>query len=140
MKSEERDSVWYTEILDSAEWKKYLDYETYAPMRRIDYDNPLLFASSSFFFLQNCVQYAKPVREDHYKGILSEGGGMEVNFENYSKKLTNYLAALRKFMGADRENLTAQMCVYKEMTQEFDTWCNSGDLLDRLFPLPTVTD
>lgn len=134
-KSEERDSVWYTEILDSAEWKKYLDYETYAPMRRIDDDNPLLFASSSYFFLQNRVQYAKPVREDLYKGILSEGGGMEVNFENYSKKLTNNLAALRKFMGADRENLTAQMCVYKEMAQEFDTWRNTDDLLDSLFPL-----
>lgn len=134
-KSEERDSVWYTEILDSAEWKKYLDYETYAPMRRIDYDNPLLFASSSYFFLQNRVQYAKPVREDLYKGILSEGGGMEVNFENYSKKLTNNLAALRKFMGADRENLTAQMCVYKEMAQDFDTWRNTDDLLDSLFPL-----
>lgn len=134
-KSEERDSVWYTEILDSAEWKKYLDYETYAPMRRIDYDNPLLFACSSYFFLQNRVQYAKPVREDLYKGILSEGGGMEVNFENYSKKLTNNLAALRKFMGADRENLTAQMCVYKEMAQEFDTWRNTDDLLDSLFPL-----
>ena len=134
-KSEERDSVWYTEILDSAEWKKYLDYETYAPMRRIDYDNPLLFASSSYFCLQNRVQYAKPVREDLYKGILSEGGGMEVNFENYSKKLTNNLAALRKFMGADRENLTAQMCVYKEMAQEFDTWRNTDDLLDSLFPL-----
>lgn len=134
-KSEERDSVWYTEILDSAEWKKYLDYETYAPMRRIDYDNPLLFASSSYFLLQNRVQYAKPVREDLYKGILSEGGGMEVNFENYSKKLTNNLAALRKFMGADRENLTAQMCVYKEMAQEFDTWRNTDDLLDSLFPL-----
>ena len=134
-KSEERDNVWYTEILDSAEWKKYLDYETYAPMRRIDYDNPLLFASSSYFFLQNRVQYAKPVREDLYKGILSEGGGMEVNFENYSKKLTNNLAALRKFMGADRENLTAQMCVYKEMAQEFDTWRNTDDLLDSLFPL-----
>ena len=134
-KSEERDSVWYTEILDSAEWKKYLDYETYAPMRRIDYDNPLLFASSSYFFLQNRVQYAKPVREDLYKGILSEGGGMEVNFENYSKKLANGLAALRKFMGADRENLTAQMCVYKEMAQEFDTWRNTDDLLNSLFPL-----
>jgi thiol-disulfide isomerase/thioredoxin len=27
------------------------------------------------------------------------------------------------------------MCVYKEMTHEFDTWRNTGDLLDRLFPL-----
>ncbi len=121
VKSEQRDSVWYSEILDSAEWKKYLDYETYAPMRRIDYDNPLLFASSSFHFLQNRVQYAKPVREDKYRGILCEGGGMEINFENFSKKLANLVTALRKLMGTDRENLTAQLCVYKEMTQEFDT-------------------
>ena len=136
------DEVWQRAM---AKLQKVSRSEDYTPMEvqlaladlqaNIDYDNPLLFASSSFFFLQNRVQYAKPVREDLYKGILSEGGGMEVNFENYSKKLTNYLAALRKFMGADRENLTAQMCVYKEMTQEFDTWCNSGDLLDRLFPL-----
>lgn len=27
VKSEQRDSVWYTEILDSAEWKKYLKGE-----------------------------------------------------------------------------------------------------------------
>ncbi len=135
VKHEQRDSVWYTEILDSEEWKKYLDYETYAPMRRIDYDNPLLFASSSYDLLQNRVQYAKPVREDMYKGILSEEGGMVVNYENYSKKLANGLAALRKFMGTNRENLTAQMCVYQEMAQEFDTWRNTDDLLDRLFPL-----
>lgn len=133
VKSEQRDSVWYTEILDSAEWKKYLDYETYAPMRRIDYDNPLLFVSSSFHFLQNRVQYAKPVREDEYKGILSEGGGMEIKFENYSKKLANGLAALHKFTGSD--NLTAQMCVYKDMTGEFDTWREAGDLLNQVFPL-----
>ena len=133
VKSEQRDSVWYTEILDNAEWKKYLDYETYAPMRRIDYDNPLLFVSSSFHFLQNCVQYAKPVREDEYKGILSEGGGMEINFENYSKKLANGLAALHKFTGSD--NLTAQICVYKDMTGEFDTWREAGDLLNQVFPL-----
>ncbi len=134
VKSGQRDSVWHTEILDSAEWKKYCDYETYAPMRRIDYDNPLLFVSSSFHFLQNRVQYAKPVREDEYRGILSEGGGMEINFENFSKKLANVLAALRKFTGSD--NLTTQMCVYKDMTQEFDTWREASDLLlGQLFPL-----
>ncbi|MBQ9640417.1 MAG: hypothetical protein IJV06_02480 [Bacteroidaceae bacterium] len=134
-KTEKRDSVWYTEILDSAEWKKYLDYETYAPMRHIDYDNPLLFASSSFSLLQNRVPYAKPVREDHYKGVLSEGGGMEINFECYSKKLANLLPALRKFMGTDKENQTAQLCVYKEMIQSFSTWREAGDLLDQLYPL-----
>ena len=122
VKHEKRDSVWHTEILDSAEWKKYLDYETYAPIRRIDYDNPLLFASSSFYFLQNRVEYAKPVKEGQYEGILSETGGMEVTFGNYSKKLANGLAALRKFMGTDKDNLTAQLCAYHDMVFAFDTW------------------
>ena len=35
VRHEQRDSVWHTEILDSVEWKKYLDYETYVPMRRV---------------------------------------------------------------------------------------------------------
>ncbi len=122
VKHEKRDSVWHTEILDSAEWKKYLDYETYAPMRRIDYDNPLLFASSSFDFLQNRVEYAKPVKEGQYEGILSETGGMEMTFGNFSKKLANSLAALRKFMGTDKDNLTAQLCAYHDMVFAFDTW------------------
>ena len=122
VKHEKRDSVWHTEILDSAEWKKYLDYETYAPMRRIDYDNPLLFASSSFDFLQNRVEYAKPVKEGQYEGILSETGGMEMTFGNFSKKLANGLAALRKFMGTDKDNLTAQLCAYHDMVFAFDTW------------------
>jgi len=135
VRHEQRDSVWYIEILDSVEWKKYLDYETYAPMRRIDYDNPLLFASSSFDFLQNRVQYARPVSEDMNEGLLSEGGGMEIKFENCSKKLTNGLAALRKFMGTDKENLVAQMSIYREMAGSFDIWRNNDDLLDQIFPL-----
>ena len=138
-KSEERDSVWYTEILDSAEWKKYLDYETYAPMRRIDYYNPLLFASSSFFFLQNRVQYAKPVREDRYKGLRDEEGGMSASFKNYSQKLTNGLAALRKFMATDKDNLIAQLCAYKDMVLEFDVWREDGDYLQRMLADTTIT-
>ena len=38
-------------------------------------------------------------------------------------------------MGTDRENLTAQIGVYQEMAQAFDTWRNTGDLLNQLFPL-----
>jgi len=100
VKHEQRDSVWHTEILDSVEWKKYLDYETYVPMRRIDYDNPLLFASSSYYFLQNRIQYAKPVREGQYEGLLNEEGGMEATFEKHSKKLANELADTSSTLGA----------------------------------------
>ncbi|MBO7139444.1 MAG: thioredoxin family protein [Prevotella sp.] len=140
VKYEKRDSTWHAEILDSAEWNKYLDSKTYEPMRRIDYDNPLLFASSSYYFLQNRIQYAKPVREGQYKGLFSEGGGMEINVENFTKKLVNGLAALREFMGTDKDNLLAQMCVYKDMVNEFDTWREEGDIYQRLLADTTITE
>ena len=139
VRHEQRDSVWYSEILDSVEWKKYHDYETYAPMRRIDYDNPLLFASSSYYFLQNRVQYARPVREGQYEGLRDEAGGMSASFKNYSQKLTNGLAALRKFMGTDKDNLIAQLCAYKDMVFEFDVWREDGDYLQRMLADTTIT-
>ena len=140
VKHEKRDSTWHTEILDSAEWNKYLDSKTYEPMRRIDYDNPLLFASSSYDFLQNRIQYAKPVREGQFKGLLSEHGGMIINVENFTKKLVNGLAALREFMVTDHDNLLAQMCVYKDMTSEFDTWREEGGSLQEMLADTNITE
>ena len=140
VKYEKRDSTWHTEILDSAEWNKYLDSKTYEPMRRIDYDNSLLFASSSYDFLQNRIQYAKPVREGQYKGILSKDGGMIINVENFTKKLVNGLAALREFMVTDHDNLLAQMCVYKDMVSEFDTWREEGGSLQKMLADTTITE
>ena len=140
VKQEQRDSTWYTEILDSAEWKKYLDSKTYEPLRRIDYDNPLLFASSSYHFLQNRIQHAKPVREGQYKGLLSEGGGMTINAENYTKKLANGLAVLRNFMATDHDNLLVQMCVYKDMINEFDTWRYDEDCIPNILSDKTMTE
>ena len=140
VKQEQRDSTWHTEILDSAEWKKYLDSKTYEPMRRIDYDNPLLFVSSSYDFLQNRIQYAKPVREGQYKGLLSEEGGMVINVENFTKKLVNGLAALRDFMVTDHDNLLAQMCVYKDMVSEFDTWREEGGSLQEMLADTIITE
>ena len=140
VKHEKRDSVWHTEILDSVEWQKYLDSKTYELLRRLDYDNPLLFASSSYHFLQNRIQYAKPVREGQFKGLLNEGGGMEINVENFTKKLTNGIAALRKFMCTDHENLLAQMCVYTDMINEFDTWREEGETIQDMLADKTITE
>lgn len=114
---EKCDSLRRAEILDSAEWKKYSDVETYAPLRRIDFDNPLLFASQHFYFLQNRIEYARPVAT----------GSIVVTFENYSEQLTNYLAALRDLMGDDHDNLMAQICAYKDFTFHFDTFREDGD-------------
>ena len=140
VKHEKRDSTWHTEILDSMEWKKYLDSKTYDPLCRIDYDNPLLFASSSYHFLQDRIQHAKPVWEGQYKGLLSEGGGMTINAENYTKKLANGLAALRNFMATDHDNLMVQMCVYKDMINEFDTWRYDEDCIPNILSDKTMTE
>jgi len=140
VKHEQRDSTWYTEILDSVEWNKYLDSKTYAPMRRIDYDNPLLFASSSYHFLQNRIQYAKPVWEGQFKGLISEGGGMEINVENFTKKLNNVLTALCEFMNAGHDNLMLQMCVYNDIMNNFDTWRNDEDCIPNILSDKTMTE
>ncbi|MBQ6225553.1 MAG: thioredoxin family protein [Bacteroidaceae bacterium] len=109
---EKRDSLGRAEILDSAEWKKYCDAETYAPLRRIDFDNPLLFASYHFYLLQNRIEFARPVAT----------GSLVLSFESYSEHLTNYLAALQGLMGDDHNNLMAQLCAYKDFAFNFDTF------------------
>ncbi len=109
---EKRDSLGRVEILDSAEWKKYNDAETYAPLRRIDFDNPLLFASYHFYLLQNRIEFARPVAT----------GSLVLSFESYSEHLTNYLAALQGLMGDDHNNLMAQLCAYKDFVFNFDTF------------------
>jgi len=140
VKYEKCDSGYNAEILDSTEWNKYLDSKTYAPLRRIDYDNPILFASSNYHFLQNRIQYAKPVTEGMYKGLLSKEGGVIISAENHTKELSNALAALRDIMGSNHDNLLAQMCVYKIMEYEFDTWNEDGDLFKAMFANNSITE
>ena len=114
--SEKRDSLGRAEILDSAEWKKYCDAETYAPLRRIDFDNPLLFASYHFYLLQNRIEFARPLATS----------SLVLSFESYSKHLTDYLAALRNLMGDDHDNLMAQLCAYKDFAFLFDNFREDG--------------
>ena len=127
---EKRDSLGRAEILDSAEWKKYNDAETYAPLWRIDFDNPLLFASPHFYFLQNRIEYARPVAT----------GSTIVSYECYSKRLTDYLSALRDLMGDDHDNLMAQLCAYKDFTFHFDTFREDGDFYQNMLSVDNLTE
>ena len=133
VKYEKRDGVYQTVILDSAEWKKYGDVNTYEPLRRIDFDNPLLFASQHFYFLQNRIQCARPV------DLLYEGG-MRVTFDCYSKMLADRLAALLGLMGDDHDNLMAQFCAYKDFTFHFDTFREDGDTYQSMLTNPKLTE
>jgi len=128
--SEKRDSLGRAEILDSAEWKKYCDAETYAPLRRIDFDNPLLFASYHFYLLQNRIEFARPLATS----------SLVISFESYSEHLTNYLAALQGLMGDDHNNLMAQLCAYKDFAFNFDTFREDGSLYQSILTNDKLTE
>ena len=128
--SEKRDSLGRAEILDSAEWKKYCDAETYAPLRRIDFDNPLLFASYHFYLLQNRIEFARPLATS----------SLVISFESYSEHLTNYLAALQGLMGDDHNNLMVQLCAYKDFAFNFDTFREDGSLYQSILTNDKLTE
>ena len=128
--SEKRDSLGRAEILDSAEWKKYCDAETYAPLRRIDFDNPLLFASYHFYLLQNRIEFARPLATS----------SLVISFESYSEHLTNYLAALQGLMGDDHNNLMVQLCAYKDFAFNFDTFREDGSVYQSILTNDKLTE
>ena len=128
--SEKCDSLGRAEILDSAEWKKYCDAETYAPLRRIDFDNPLLFASYHFYLLQNRIEFARPLATS----------SLVISFESYSEHLTNYLAALQGLMGDDHNNLMVQLCAYKDFAFNFDTFREDGSVYQSILTNDKLTE
>ena len=139
MKQEVRDGVYYTEILDSVEWQNLFDEKNYYQLHRIDFDNPLLLASSDYPHLLNRIQFAKPVHNRKYKELIDENGIYEDNVENAKKGLTCCLAALRDLMGTDRDNLMAQLCTYKDMLSDFNMWRNKEDAIPRILADTTMT-
>ncbi len=135
MKQEYRDGVYYTEILDSVEWHNLWDAKNYRQLQRVDFDNPLLFASSDYPLLLNRIQYAKPVTDRQYDGIVDEYGGYVNNEQNAKKELANLPVGLKEMMATDHENLMLQMCIYKTMLRRFNGWRNQEDtrFLDNIF-------
>ena len=135
MKQEYRDGVYYTEILDSVEWNNLWDAKNYRQLQRIDFDNPLLFASSDYPHLLNRIQYAKPVTNRQYDGIVDEYGDYVNNEQNAKKELANLPVGLKEIMATDHENMMLQMCIYKTMLRNFNGWRNQEDtrFLDNIF-------
>ena len=111
-KREVRDGVYYAEILDSVEWKKFSDVESYKSLSHIDLNNPLLLIDSDYYFLINRIKNSSPVTDSWVKVF---GGGYTVDAENMKKKAEAILPTLRDLMGAHEDNLMAQLCIYEEM-------------------------
>jgi len=131
-KQEKRNGTYHTEIIDSAEWKKLLDHNTYTALHRIDFDNPLLIANNNYPILLNRLQFAEPVRSSEYKDMIDENGYYVENITSARKILTNGVAALRKIMGADKDNMMVQLCTYKNMLSNFNHWRNNEDDINRI--------
>ena len=123
------------EIEDSAEWRALMDAKSYLPLKRVDFDNPMLLVSDRYSVTLNRIQYANFVHKQKYKGLLIENDQQiiyENTPENELKKLNNGLAALRELMATDNNNLMAQFCIYKEMLNMYNEWRR----LEDYSPLP----
>lgn len=130
MKQELRDGIYYTEITDSAEWRLLFDASSYSPLHRLDFDNPMLLSSRDYSILLNRIQYAKPVTEAQYKGMIDEAGGYIVNAEHEMQEAMNGYEALRSLLGtADHNTLMAQLCVYNNMLSNFNSWRHSEETI-----------
>ena len=109
MKSEQHDGEYHTEILDSVEWQALAEAKSYYHLHRIDFDNPLLFASNDYPYLINRIQYAQPAT----RALFSSAG---------QKRYDDYYAVLREMLGSEDNTLMAQLCLYQQMLTEFRSW------------------
>ena len=94
---------------ESAEWQNLADAKSYYRLRRIDFDNPLLFINSDFPHLLNRIQYAQPAM----RALFSTAG---------QQRLDNYYAVLREMLGSKDNTLIAQLCPYQQMLTESRRW------------------
>ena len=94
---------------ESAEWQALAEAKSYYHLHRIDFDNPLLFASNDYPYLINRIQYAQPAT----RALFSSAG---------QKRYDDYYAVLREMLGSEDNTLMAQLCLYQQMLTESRRW------------------
>ena len=117
MKQEQRDGIYYTEILDSVEFKEVRKLEYYTPLHRTNLNNPLTLISSSYPITINRIQYARPIWNAKY-----EDGGYVINEENTRKVNERMSQTWCDLMGCKQLNLMGQLCFFKEYLNGFNSW------------------
>ncbi|MBR6181822.1 MAG: thioredoxin family protein [Prevotella sp.] len=138
-KYEQRDGVYQLVILDSLENKEIDKMENYKALHRIDFDNPLLLTCDRYPITINRIQFARPVRNRQFEGILDENGAYVSSFYNSKKILSNGILALRELMGTDHDAFMAQLCIYKDMQSSFNSWRSNEDALQHILADTTLT-
>ena len=135
-----RDGGYYIEITDSVEWNGIRDEKNYTALHHVDFNNPLMFASCDFPMLVNRIQFAKPVRKRQLEDIVDEDGSYENTVANALKGLNSGYAGLRDLMGTKIDNLMAQICKYKDMVSDFNTWRNNENDIPNILADTTMTE
>ena len=130
----------HTDILDSAEWKAMLDPKTYAVLHDIDFDNPLILLSNDAYFLINRIQFARYVRHNKYADVPDDNGIYDYTMKNEEAILANTLDALHKIMGDNRDNLILQLCIYKDMMSDFNSWRSHEESIPDVLSDTTVAE
>ena len=105
----------------------------------MDFDNPLLITNNNYPITLNRIQFARPVKEREYDGLIDENGVLENNVDNDKKILSNSLAAYRELMGSERDNFMGQLSTYKYMLSYFNGWRNNEDLNSKILADTTIT-
>ena len=127
-KYEQRDGRYYKEILDSVELEECYKMENYTALHRVDFDNPLILASSDFAITLNRIQYARPVSKVKYGGSHV----IEHDVESERMRIERGGQAWRELMGNDHTNQMAQVCLYKEFLHSFKVARHNEALLDSI--------
>ena len=113
--------------------------ENYKALHRVDFDNPLLLTCDRYPITINRIQFARPIRNRQYEGILDENGGYVSSFDNSKKMLSTGILALRELMGTDHDTFMAQLCNFKSMQSSFNSWRSNEDALPRILADTTLT-
>ena len=139
IKQNQRDGIYFAEIVDSVEYNEIRKLENYKALHRVDFDNPMILISKHFPITLNRIQFTRPVREKEFEGLIDENGVVEQNIDNEKKKLYNSLSAYRELMGADHNNLMAQICTYKFLLSYFNYWRSNEENLPKILADTTMT-
>lgn len=134
------DGGYRIEIVDSAENDAIFEEKNYAPLHRVDFDNPLLLANNQYSILLNRIQFARPAMQRRQEGMTNEKGIIEYNASNVIKGLRSYQSSLCKLMGTDHDNIMAQHCNYKRYINDFNSWRINEDLNPSILADTTKTE
>ena len=140
MKQEYRDGVYYTEIVDSIEWDAIHDIENYTAIHRIDFDNPMLLSADNYPMLLNRIKFAKPGLNFASLYEADENGEYTINLKNEIMALNKSREGLRSIMGIDNDNMMVQMCTYKDMLGDFNSWRRNEDAIPAILANTELTE